>query len=111
MGLFAADTLVHESEGMKILVQEDVERVRLVECGVRLLDPKERHLVHDNHVARHRIEGAEETLRMVAEVREGEHESCAGPSEHCLDRPYHELKEVGQVLRLVESSPEIHRFF
>src|SRR5947208_11151750 len=94
MGLFSADALVHESEGVKILVQEDVERVRLVEGGVRLLDPKERHLVHHDHVARDRIEGTEETLRMVAEIREGEHESCAGPSEHRLDRPFQDRKST-----------------
>ena len=45
---------------------------------------------------------------MVAEIREGEHESCAGPSEHRLDRPFHELEEIGQVLRLVEFAREIH---
>jgi hypothetical protein len=48
---------------------------------------------------------------MVAEVRESEHESCAGPSEHRLDRPLHELEEVGQILSLIEFAREIHRYF
>src|SRR6266480_884795 len=111
MGLLPAHALVHESERVEILVQEDVKRVRFVQRGVRLLDSEEGHLVHHDHVARDRIERTEETLRMVAEVCEGEHEPCSGPSEHRFDRPFHELEEVRQVLRLVEFAREIHRCF
>src|SRR2546430_14765346 len=104
MGLLAAHALVHEPEGVEILMEEDVEGVGLVERRVRLLNPKKGHFVHDDPVARDRVEGPEESLRMLAEVREGEHEAATGPSEHRLDCSFHEFEEGRQVLFLLEYS-------
>jgi len=71
MGLLPERTLVTTRSG-KISCRRTIERVEAVEGRVRLLDSKRWPPCHDDHVARDRIERTEETLRMVAEVREGE---------------------------------------
>src|SRR6266542_3953499 len=107
--LLAAHPFIDEADRVQVLVQEDVEGVRLVQGRVRLLDPEERHLVHHDHVARDRIEGAEESLRVVAEVREGEHQTRSGAAEDRLDGSLHELVEIGERPGLIELPREVHR--
>ena len=107
--LLAAHPLVHEADRMQVLVQEHVEGVGLVQPWVRLLDPKERNLVHHDHVARDRIERAEESLGMISEVRQGEHQARPGPPEDGLDGPLHELEDVGEGPRLLELRIEVHQ--
>jgi len=47
-------------------------------------------------------------LRMIAEVREREHEARARPSEDGLDGSLHGLEDVGEILGFLEFAPEIH---
>src|SRR2546426_219919 len=74
----AAAGLVDEPEGVEVLMKEDVERVELVEVGLRVADPHEGDLVHHDHVRRDDVERAEPAVRIVAQIREGEHETTAG---------------------------------
>src|SRR5437867_2279622 len=107
--LLATHPLVHEADRVQVLMQEDVERVGLVQPRVRLLNSKEGDLVHHDHVARDRIERTEEPLRMVTEIREGEHQARPRASEDSLDGPLHQLEDVGEGPRLVELRVEVHR--
>src|SRR5881296_1933230 len=68
----AAAGLVDEPEGVEVLMKEDVERVELVEVGLRVADPHEGDLVHHDHVRRDDVERAEPAVRIVAQIREGE---------------------------------------
>ena len=109
MRLLAAHPLVDEADRVQVLVEEDVERVGLVELRVRLLNSKERNLVHHDHVRRNRIERAEEPLRMIPEVRQGQHEARSRATEDGLDGALHELEDVGEGPRLVQLRAEVHR--
>src|SRR5437879_7410474 len=109
MRLLAAHPLVDEADGVQVLVQEDVERVGLVELRVRLLNSKERNFVHHDHVGRNRIERAEESLRMVPEVGQGQHEARSRAPEDGLDGALHELEDVVESPRLVQLRAEVHR--
>src|SRR2546426_3573367 len=55
-GELAAAKLVHETEGMEILMEEYVEGVVLVQVWLRVLDPHQGDLVHHDHVRRDDIE-------------------------------------------------------
>src|SRR5688572_1227610 len=107
--LFAAGSLVDEAERVKVFVQQDIERVRFVQALVRLLDPEERHLVHHDHVTRDRVKRPEESLRVVSQIREREHEARTRPSEDRLDGSFHEFEEVRRVPSLLKFRREIHR--
>src|SRR3989304_3148201 len=108
VGLDSAHALVDESDRMEVLVEKHVEGIGPVQLGVRLLNAKQGDLVHHDHVARYRVEGTEKPLRMVPQVREGEHEPCAAATQDRLDGALHEFEEVREGPSLAELPGEVH---
>src|SRR6267143_2170457 len=104
----AAPHLVHEPQRVQVLVEEDVERVVLVQVGLGVLDPHQRDLVHHDHVRRDDVERAEPAVRVVPEVREGEHQPAPGPAEVLGRGELHDLEHVGEGPRAVNHLLEVH---
>src|SRR3990172_8363953 len=105
----AATHLVDIAGGVEVLVEEDVEHVVRVELRPGLLDPQERHLVHHDDVRGDGVEGPDETLRVVPQVGQGEHEAAAGPAELVAGRQLHDLEHLRKGPGRLEPLRKVHR--